>query len=288
MRPFEFLRPASVAEACAMLAEHGDEARPLAGGTSLVLLLRQRLADPRHVVHIGKLEALRGIRVDGEGQLRIGALATHAEVAAHPLIRERFPVIADMASQVANPQIRNVATLGGNLCYADPASDPPTCLVALGARVRVVRGSEEREIALEHFFRGYYETALGPGEVLAEVIVPPLQQRAVALYSRFITNPAEGRPLCAVALRALRDAAGLWTEVRLVLGAVVPAPARAPAAEACLTGRKLSAQTLAEAAELAVRDIQPLDDFRASGAYRRDATRVMVRRLLERAVEPSR
>jgi carbon-monoxide dehydrogenase medium subunit len=284
VRPFEFLEPTSAAEASALLARHGDEARPLAGGTSLVLMLRQRLAEPKHVVHLGKLAALRGIRIDGEGQLRIGALTTHAEIAAHALIRERFPVLADMAAQVANPQIRNVATLGGNLCYADPASDPPTCLVALGARVRVINGSKEREIALEGFFRGYYETVLGLGDIVIEVIVPPLPQGGAALYSRFITHPAEGRPLCAVALRLVRSEEH-WREVRLVLGAVVPAPMRALAAEQCLTHGKIDDEALAEAAELAVRDIAPVDDFRASGAYRRDVTRVIVRRLLERAHE---
>lgn len=282
MRPFDFLEPRSIQEASAMLLQHGEGARPLAGGTSLVLMLRQRLAEPTHLVHLGNLGGLRSIRVDDEGQLHIGALATHAEVAAHAEIRERFPVIAEMAAHVANPQIRNVATLGGNLCYGDPASDPPTCLVALGARVRVRRGAHEREIALEHFFKGYYENALGIGDVLIEVIVPPLPRDGAALYSRFITTAAGGRPLTAVALRAAggRDR---WTEVRLTLGAVVPAPLRVIKAEQFLTGRTLTQEVLAEAAELAVSDLDPVDDFRASGAYRREATRVNVRRLLDRA-----
>jgi carbon-monoxide dehydrogenase medium subunit len=282
MRAFEFLEPRSVREASAMLLHHGEEARALAGGTSLVLLLRQRLAEPTHLVHLGNLGELRGIRIDDEGELRIGALATHGEVAAHAAIRERFPVIAEMAAKVANPQIRNVATLGGNLCYGDPASDPPTCLVALGARVRVRREVDEREIALESFFRGYYENALDVGDVLLEVIVPPLPREGIALYSRFITTPAEGRPLTVAALRAIGGRDG-WTEVRLALGAVVPAPARAVEAERFLAGRKLTPEALAEAAELAVNDLAPLDDFRASGAYRREVTRVNVRRLLDRA-----
>ena len=267
-----------------MLTEHGENARPLAGGTSLVLLLRQRLAEPSHVVHIGNLGELRAIRIGGKGELRIGALATHAEIAAHPLIRERFPVIAEMASQVANPQVRNVATLGGNLCYADPASDPPTCLVALGARVRVLRGTEEREIPLENFFKGYYETALGVGDVLVEVVVPPLPNGSVALYSRFITNPAEGRPLAAVALRLVRSA-DQCSEMRLVLGAVVPAPTRIPEAEKLLVGQKTTVELLARAADVAARAIEPIDDFRASADYRREVTRVITRRLLERAYE---
>jgi carbon-monoxide dehydrogenase medium subunit len=265
-----------------MLLQHGEGARALAGGTSLVLLLRQRLAEPTHLVHLGNLSELRGIRVDDEGQLRIGALATHGEIAAHAAVRERFPVIAEMAAQVANPQIRNLATLGGNLCYGDPASDPPTCLVALGARVRVRRDGDVREIALERFFMGFYENALDAGDVLVEVIVPPLPAQGAALYSRFITTPAEGRPLTAAALRAVGGCEA-WTEVRLALGAVVPAPARAVEAEQFLAGRKLTPDVLAEAAEIAVDSLKLVDDFRASGAYRREVTRVTVRRLLARA-----
>jgi carbon-monoxide dehydrogenase medium subunit len=187
-----------------------------------------------------------------------------------------------MAAKVANPQIRNIATLGGNLCHGDPASDPPACLVALGARVRVWRDADEREIAIEHFFKGYYENALDVGDVLVEVIVPPLPREVVALYSRFITTPAEGRPLTAAALRVV-GGGDRWTEVRLTLGAVVPAPARAVEAEGFLAGRKPTPEVLAEAAELAVNDLVLLDDFRASGAYRREVTRVNVRRLLDRA-----
>jgi carbon-monoxide dehydrogenase medium subunit len=285
MRAFDFLEPRDVADASAMLLEHGEGARPLAGGTSLVLLLRNRLAELSHVVHLGNLAELRGVRIAGDGSLRIGALTTHAEIAAHPLIRGRFPVIAEMAAQVANPQVRNAATLGGNLCYADPASDPPTCLTALGARVRVLRGREAREIELERFFRGYYETELSPGDVLAEIIVPPLAEGQKGFYSRFTTHPAEGRPLVSVAARVSAAGRGRWQEVRLVVGAVVGAPRRLRQAEAMLQGKALTADLLAEAAERAARELDALDDFRASAAYRREVAGVVVRRTLTRALE---
>jgi carbon-monoxide dehydrogenase medium subunit len=212
-------------------------------------------------------------------------LTTHGEVAKHPEIRTHFPVISDMARQVANPQIRNVATIGGNLCYGDPASDPPTCLVALGARVRVVRGKEEREIPLDGFFKGYYENALGLGDVVAEIVVPPIPRQGTALYTRFITTQAEGRPLAAAGLRVVRASRDAWSEVRLSLGAVVPAPKRATEAEAFLTGRPLTPEILAQAANLVAKNIDPIDDFRASADYRREITRVVVRRMLERAME---
>jgi carbon-monoxide dehydrogenase medium subunit len=285
MRPFRFLEPRTAAEASAMLVEHGEGARAIAGGTSLVLMLRHRLADLSHLVDVGRLPELSGVRFDADGTLRIGALTTHGEVAKHPEIRTHFQVISDMARQVANPQIRNVATIGGNLCYGDPASDPPTCLVALGARVRVVRGKEEREIPLDGFFKGYYENALGLGDVVAQIVVPPIPRQGIALYTRFITTQAEGRPLAAAGLRVVRASPDAWSEVRLSLGAVVPAPKRAREAEAFLTGRPLTPEVLAQAANLVAKNIDPIDDFRAGAGYRREITRVVVRRMLERAME---
>jgi carbon-monoxide dehydrogenase medium subunit len=285
MRPFQFLEPRTTAEASGMLVEHGEGARAIAGGTSLVLMLRHRLADLSFLVDVGRLPELSGVRFDADGTLRIGALTTHGEIAKHPEIRTHFPVIADMARQVANPQIRNVATIGGNLCYGDPASDPPTCLVALGARVRVVRGKDQREIPLDGFFKGYYENALGLGDVLAEIVVPPVPRQGAALYTRFITTQAEGRPLVAAGLRVVRAGREAWSDVRLALGAVVPAPKRAAEAEAFLTGRPLTREALAQAAILVANNIDPIDDFRASAGYRREVTRVVVRRMLERAME---
>ena len=283
MRAFDFLEPRSVQEASAMLLQHGEGARALAGGTSLVLLLRQRLAEPTHLVHLGNLGELRGIRVDDEGQLRIGALATHGEVAAHVAIREQFP--GDCRDGCHRSPIRRSATSPRWEATSATATRPPIRQPAWSRSARACASGAMTTSARSRsnsFFKGYYENALDVGDVLVEVIVPPLPREGVALYSRFITTPAEGRPLTAAALRAVggRDR---WTEVRLALGAVMPAPARAVKAERFLAGRKLTPEVLAEAAELAVNDLDPLDDFRASGAYRREVTRVNVRRLLDRA-----
>lgn len=282
MRDFAFLEPRTVAEATAMLAEHGDTARPLAGGTALVLLMRHRLACPSHVVYLGGVPGLDRIAVDDDG-LRIGALVTHAALEAHPGVRARYPVLAETVRVVANPQIRNVATIAGNLCHGDPASDPPACLLALGARVRAVRGAEERVIALDDFFTDYYENALRPGEIVTEVLVPPLPPGAVAAYARFATSAAESRPLVAVGVRLALGRGGACVEARIALGAVGPVPRRASVAETFLRGRQLSPDALAEAAALAVADLDLLSDFRGSADYRRTVARVTVRRTLERA-----
>lgn len=282
MREFAFLEPRTVAEATGMLADHGEGARLLAGGTALVLLMRNRLASPSHVVYLGGVPGLDRIVLDDDG-LRIGALATHAAIAAHPGIRARYPVLADTARVVANPQIRNVATIGGNLCHGDPASDPPACLLALGARVRAAQGARTRDIALDEFFTDYYENALAPGEIVTEVFVPPLPAGARAAYTRFVTSAAESRPLVAVGVRVTL-AGNACTEARIAIGAVAAVPRRAPDAETFLRGKTPGPDVVAEAAALAVADLEPVSDFRGSAEYRRDVARIMIRRTLERAL----
>jgi carbon-monoxide dehydrogenase medium subunit len=282
MRDFRFLEPRTVAEASGMLADHGETARLLAGGTALVLLMRHRLASPSHVVYLGGVPDLDRIVIDDDG-LRMGALVTHAAIAAHPGIQARYPVIAAMARVVANPQIRNVATIGGNLCHGDPASDPPACLLALGARVRTVQGGGGRDIALDDFFTDSYENALAPGEVVTEIVVPALPPGGRAAYARFLTSAAESRPLVAVGVR-LTLAGDACAEARIALGAVGPVPRRAAPAETFLRGRTPTPDVLAEAAGLAAAGLDLVSDFRGSAEYRRDVARVTVRRTLERAL----
>jgi carbon-monoxide dehydrogenase medium subunit len=284
MRDFEFLEPRTVREASAMLATHGEDARVMAGGTALVLAMRQRLLNPSHLVWLGGVPGLNAIDVDGGGTLRIGALALHHDIETHPVVRARFPVLSTMAARVANAQIRNAATVGGNLCHGDPASDPPACLLALDARVRAVTKGEEREIRLEDFFTGYYENALRPHEIVTEVRVPPLADDATAVYMRFTTTAAESRPLVAVGAVVKQDGQRTCRAARLVVGAVSATPTRLRGVEDFVTGRRLDADTLARVGELAAEAVKPLDDFRASADYRAHVTGVMVRRALERAV----
>jgi carbon-monoxide dehydrogenase medium subunit len=259
-----------------MLRDHGEDARLLAGGTALLLGLRQRLLTPSHIVYLGGVPGLRGISFDDKNGLRIGALTRHAEVAQSAVVRQRFPVVADMAGRIANPQVRSQATLGGNLCYGDPASDPPTCLMALGASVVVVGQGGERTIALDDFFPDYYETALQPDEVVIEIRLPPLG-KASAAYTRFLRTPAEHRPLVGLAVVATHDA-GLCRGVRIVVGASTPVPTRARKAETFLEGKKITRELLEEASGIAANEITPLSDFRGSEDYRREMVKVVLRR----------
>lgn len=279
MREFEFLEPADVAEASRMLAAHGDECRAYAGGTALLLAMRQRLVSPTHVVSLANIAALKGVSFDQRTGLRIGALTRHAELAAAPDVARHYPMLAHMAAHLANPQVRNQGTLGGNLCYADPATDPPTCLLALDADIEVGSSRGTRRVAIGDFFVDYYTTALEPDELLVAVHVPPPAPDAIGRYTRFLRTPAEHRPLVNAAITARRNG-GVAGALRLAVGASTPIPARVPRAEALLEGKAVTAQLAGEAAAAAAEDIFAISDARGDEAYRRAMVRVVVRRTL--------
>lgn len=279
MHDFDYVEPAGIAEASRLAAELGDQARFIAGGTALVLALRQRMLAPSHLVSLARLEALRGIEIDAQGGLHIGALTLHAELAASVPVQRQAPMLAAMAAQVANPQVRNQGTLGGNLCYADPATDPPCCLLALDARVLLASHRGTRELALSDFLVDYFTTAIEPDELVQKVIVPPLPAGARGRYARFLRTAAEHRPMASVAA-LVTLVGGVCTEARIVVGAAVPVPGRIAAAEACLVGRAVTPERIEEAAAAAAAAIDPLDDLRGSADYRRAMVRVQLRRTL--------
>jgi carbon-monoxide dehydrogenase medium subunit len=279
VRNFEFLEPTSPVEASRMLVDSGENSRLFAGGTALLLAMRQRMLSPSHLVYIGGVPDLDRIDYDERNGLRIGALVRHGELADAPVVIARYPILAAMAVHVANPQIRNMGTLGGNLCYADPATDPPTCLLALEARVKAVGTRGERVIAIDEFFTDYYETALQPDEVVTEIQVPPLSSDAVGAYTRFLRTPAEHRPLVGLAAVARRDR-GVCAEARIAIGASTPVPTRARRAEEFLAGKRITPDIVDEAARIAAADIFLVSDSRGAAEYRRDMVRVVTRRTL--------
>lgn len=277
MRDFELLEPRSPQEASRMLADHGEDARVLAGGTVLLLGMRQRLVTPSHVVYLGGVPGLDFIDYDDSKGLRIGALSRIAELAVSKAINARYPMLAAMAKQVANPQVRNAATLGGNLCYGDPALDPPPCLMALDARVTAIGPEGARSIDLVDFYEDYYVTALRRDEVVTQINIPPLRGDTAGAYTRFIRTPAEHRPLIGLAVVARRDG-GVCRNARITIGASTPIPVRAKRAEQFLEGKKITREVLEEAAEITAADITPLSDFRGSAEYRRDMVRIVLSR----------
>jgi len=287
VRNFEWLEPKSVADASRMVQENGEGSKLMASGTSLLLLMRQRIFSPSHVVSLEQVDGLDFVDFDSGGNLRIGARTKHRTIEHHSEIADKFPMIHEMARRVANPQIRNMATIGGNLVHNDPQSDPPACFLAMDATVKAVLGEKEREIPIEEFFVDYYETCLEPGEVLTEICIPSHAPGAVGVYTRFTTTPAEDRPLLGVGMVLTLDGDTV-VDACVTLGASVAIPVRARAAEEVLKGQPATEEVFAKAGQAASEEVSPLDDFRGSADYRREIIKVVVRRTGMRALERAR
>jgi carbon-monoxide dehydrogenase medium subunit len=276
---FEYREPETLEEALAILREGGDDARVIGGGTALVVMLRARLLRPRVLVGLGRIPGLDDLEVNGD--LRIGALVTHRRLERSPEVRGVVPLLAEACRRVGSPTIRNMGTLGGNLAYGEAASDPAPALLALDARVTVAGPGGPRTVPLDGFFRGLYETALGPGEILTAVHVARPAPSARAAFTKYTCLSEEERAVVSVAVLAVPDTSGIWTDVRIGLGGVGPMPFRAHRAEATLRGRALTADLVREAADVAAAMTDPLGDRQGSAEYRRAMTRVWVCRTLE-------
>jgi carbon-monoxide dehydrogenase medium subunit len=240
LRPFEYREAGSLEEALALVGEDGDDIRLLAGGTALLLMIRYGIVRLQRVVSLHRLDDLRGVRRDGD-VLRIGALTSHAEIAASPLVREHCPVLAAAAGRVATPAIRNMGTIGGNLCYAESASDPAPALLSLGARVVLARRGGRRTVPLaDGFYRGFYETSMAEGEILVEIEVPR-QPTGAGTYVKWSPRSLEDKALVGLAAVLDLDARrGVCRDLRLGLGGVNPTPVRLPRAEAAARGQRPS------------------------------------------------
>ena len=279
LRPFALAEPESVAEAVEILARLDGEVRVIAGGTALVPTMRLGLVTPDRLVSLHRIPGLSGIRVD-KGVLEIGAMTSRAALARDRALRAGWPLLAHAAGRVATPAIRSTATLGGNLCYAEAASDPAPALLCLDAQVRVADSVGERVVPIGDFFTGFYETAVAPGEILTAVRVPATPSGARSGYMRFCPRSAEDKPLVGVAALLVLDAAKRVAEVRIALAGAAPTPIRARRAESALRGELLTDAVIRSAAEAAAAEADPLSDLMGSAAYRREMIRVWVRRLL--------
>ncbi len=287
MKPVGYVAPTTLREAVEILGRHGERARALAGGTDLFLRMERGGWAPDVVVDLKGVPGLADIHFDAERGLALGALAFHADVAAHPVVCERYPVLAQGAGWVGGPQMRNRGTVGGNLCNASPAADTASPLIALGARVRLVGPAGERVVALDEFFVGPGKTVLAPGEVLVEVLVPPPAPRSGGDYQRR-TRTAMDIAVVGVAAVVILDGGATCKDARIVLASVAPTPLRARAAEAAVRGKGLTPDRIAEAARAAAAESKPIDDVRASAGYRRTIVEVLARRALTNALGRAR
>jgi len=285
---FEYRAPRGLDEALAVLREHGDDARVVAGGTALVTMMRQHLVRPGCLVSLRDVQGLDRIEATN-GALRLGALVTHREAEVSPLVRERLPVLAETFRRVATVRIRHMATIGGALAHADPNQDPPVTLLALGARVEIRGARGRRELPLGEFFRDYYETALEPGELVTAVTVPLLPVASGATFLKFLPRTADDYATVAVAAIVTLEPDGeRCREARIALGSVGVTPLRGMAAEAILSGQRLSESLLQAAGEAVKGVVDPLSDHRGSAAYKREMTGVMIGRALTQAWEAAR
>ena len=283
----ELLEPRSAEEAVSALAEHADEAKIIAGGTAVVLMLQNRLISPAYLVSLGRVDGLSYIRHDPGTGLRIGALTTIRDLEMSPLVREHVPVLAETCDKVANVRVRNAATIGGNLAEADYASDPPAVLVGLRARVTALSSRGTREIPLTEFFKDFYETALAEDEIVTEVLVPEPAPGLRSSYIKYVTRSSEDRPCIGTAAFVDLDDQGLCRELRVVINAVAATPQEIADAEALARGQRLTDELVREVAERYAAAIDPLADLRGSAWYRTQMIRVFVRRAIEEALAPT-
>src|SRR3954468_239000 len=288
MIDFDFQVPASIEEALDVLKQRGEEARVIAGGTALVILMKQRLVRPELVVSLRRLPELQRLSADN-GELHIGATVTHRAMETDSAVRERWPLLPDPFRHVATVRIRNMATVGGGIVHGDPNQDPPPALIALGARARLRSSEGEREVALQDFFLDYYETDVRPGEVLTEIVVPAQPAKAGWAYTKFLPRTADDYATVSVAcLVTLEDGTNRCREARVALGSAGTTPLRADAVEAALQGQELTPERLREAAQQVESRVDPISDFRGSSDYKREMAVVWTRRALEQALERAR
>ena len=280
---FDYYRASSVADAGRLLAEHPG-AKLLAGGHSLIPLLKLRLAAPSAVIDIGRIAELRGVAAGGDG-LRIGALTTHAEIAASSDVQRHAAALAEAAGQIGDPAVRNRGTIGGNLAHADPASDLPTVLAALGATLSIVGPGGERSVAADGFFQGLMMTALGENEVLTAITVPAAGAGSGSAYAKF-PHPAS-RYAVVGAAASVTASNGSCSGASVAVGGLTPAPVRCAGVEGALSGQALTADTIAAAAEAVAGDVGDdlIGDVFASADYRKAVASVYVRNALAAAAE---
>jgi carbon-monoxide dehydrogenase medium subunit len=279
---FEYHAPTSLGEATALLVRLGEDAKVLSGGQSLIPMMKLRLASPPHVVDINGIAGLAGLR-EADGFLRIGALTRESDLEESQLIRTRYPLLHETSKVIADPIVRNLATVGGNLAHGDPANDHPATMLALGASVVAIGPQGERTIPIGAFFTGPFATALRSDEILTEVRVPVPAARSGGAYVK-LERKVGDFATAAVAVQLTLSASGACEQVGIGLTNVGLTPIKATAAEAALKGKRLDDAAMAQAAKLAAEASEPSADLRGSVEYKRDLVRVLTGRALRRAL----
>jgi len=275
---FEYLRPNTIPEAIAMLEQHGDAAKILSGGQSLIPMMKLRLARPAILIDINRIAGLSHIREEGS-YLKIGGLAREAELEASPLVRSKYPILADTTHVIADPQVRNLATVGGNLAHGDPANDHPATMLALGAQVVAHGPKGERIIPIEEFFLSLFTTALKPDEILTEIRVPIPPARSAGAYLK-LERKVGDFATAAVAVQVTLDEQGACRNIGIAMTNVGATPVKAKKAEDFLRGKRLDDAAIAQAAQLAADEAEPSADLRGPVEYKKGLVKELAKRAL--------
>lgn len=282
IRDFDYLAPRTVSEAVLLLSKYGEEARFIAGGTDLVPLMKDRVITPKHVIDIKRLSSLDFIKWDDKEGLRIGTLTTIASILKSDVVREKYFSLHEAAESFATTQVRNMATIGGNICRSSPSADTVPSLLSFAAEVKLAGVDGERTVPLEEFFTGPAQNVLD-NEILTEIKLPP-QKRPCGSAFKKVTRTSEDLAKVNCAVRVVVSE-GKCEDIRIALGGVAPTPVRAKKVEQALKGTKINAASIDQAAQKVTEDIAPITDCRSNVGYRVYISQVLIKRLTKEALK---
>jgi len=280
---FDYQEPTTLKKAFALMEKHGDDGRVIAGGTSMLIMMRQRLLTPKVLISLERIPKFGKITYNAKDGLRIGAGARHRDIELSPAVQKHYPLLHETFRKVAQPRIRNMGTVGGNLAGGDPLTDPGASLIALDAEVELTTAKGERTLPLDEFFIDYYQTALEPGELLTEIHVPP-PRRPGWSHIKFTPRSIEDFATVGVAL-TIKAGNGVCEDIRIGLNSVASTIVHARKAEDTLRGKPITDSALDEVGEVAASECDPTDDNRGSAEYKRDMVKVLVRRAVTEALQ---
>jgi CO/xanthine dehydrogenase FAD-binding subunit len=285
---FEYFSPGTVEEAFSLLSQYKEEAKIIAGGQSMLVIMRQGLLTTEYLIDIKGISALEYIKYDEGKELKIGALTIHRDIEKSPVIQKHFGVLSEMEHNLATVQTRNWGTIGGNLCHGDPAGDPAPVFIALNAKLKLASSGGERTVSMEEFSTDYLEVDLKTGEMLTEIQVPTPPPRTGIAYEKLMVMKGDMGVVGAAVSITLNGKDGVCQDARIAVGSAASIPLRAKEAEGKLKGKTLNDSLLIEAGEIAAAEADPPADVHGSSEYRREMVKVFVRRVAGMALERAR
>jgi carbon-monoxide dehydrogenase medium subunit len=288
MKDFDYFAPKTLDEALSLMSQHKEEAKIIAGGQSMLVVMRQGLLAPEYVVDIKGVTALDYMTYDERNGLRVGALTTHRAIEKSPLIQKHFSVLSEMERNLATIQTRNWGTIGGNLCHGDPAGDPAPVLIALDAKLKLKSLSGERMVAVEGFSKDMLEVDLEPDEMLIEIQVPTPRVHTGVAHEKLMVMQGDAGIVGAAVSITLKPKDGVCEDARIVISNAASVPMRVREAEKRLIGKVINDPLLAEAGEIAAEEADPPSDVHASSEYRKEMIKVFVKRVAVKALERAR